>query len=487
MPEVIFEMDLHGNLSFANRKAFDQFGYTKEEFREGLKAFDLIVPEDKQQAIRNFRRIIRGENLGLNEYRALRKDGSVFPIIIRSAPITHEGKTIGLRGFIIDITERKRVEERLQQVQRMEALGTLAGGIAHDFNNLMMGIQGNASLALLDIDRGHPNHEKLTNIELQVKKATELTRQMLGLARGGKYEVSPHNINDVINNCVRMFSRTKKEIVIYKKFETEPWTVKIDRGQIDQVLLNILVNAWQAMPDGGDLYIQTANVSLKAAFVKPHDIRPGQYVKVSIADTGIGMDQKTLSRVFDPFFTTKEKERGTGLGLASAYGIVQNHGGIITVESERGQGATFAFYLPATESSVIETEAPKKEFDGGAETILLVDDEEIIVDVTAHMLEKMGYKVHSAGGGKEALNVFKQNRREIDLVILDMIMPDLSGSDTFDRLKEINPDVKVLLASGYSLNGQAEEIIRRGCDGFIQKPFDMRQLSDKLRDILEKK
>ena len=486
MPEVIFEIDLDGRLTFANRKAFDRFGYSKEELPQGLNAFDLIAPEDRDRAMRNLRRIIAGENLGLNEYRALRNDGSTFPVIIRSAPILQAGQPIGLRGFMIDITERKKVEDQLQQVQRMEALGTLAGGIAHDFNNLMMGIQGNASLALLDTDRQHPNYEKLRSIEQQVKKATDLTRQMLGLARGGKYEVSPHNLNEVINDCVRMFSRTKKEIAVYKKFENPLWTVKIDRGQIDQILLNIFVNAWQAMPGGGSLYIQSKNVILEEAFVKPHNVRPGNYVKVTITDTGIGMHKKILNRVFDPFFTTKAKERGTGLGLASAYGIIQNHQGLITADSQAGQGATFSFFLPASEVKIKQIVRPEVKIDSGAETVLLVDDENIIVDVGSHMLKKMGYTVLAAHGGREALDVFEVHGHRIDIVILDMIMPDLSGSATFDRIRTMNPDTKVLLASGYSLNGQAEDIINRGCDGFIQKPFDMEQLSNKLREILGK-
>jgi|GEM_PF-722568 len=484
MPEVIFEMEMDGRLTFANRKAYDRFGYSKEELQQGLNAFDLMVPEDKDRAILNHSRIIAGENLGLNEYRARRKDGSIFPVIVRSAAILQAGKPIGLRGFMIDITERKKVEEQLQQVQRMEALGTLAGGIAHDFNNLMMGIQGNASLALLDLDRQHPNYERLRSIEQQVKKATDLTRQMLGLARGGKYEVSPHNLNDVINDCVRMFSRTKKEIAVYKKFENPLWTVKIDRGQIDQVLLNIFVNAWQAMPGGGSLYIQSENVILEEAYVTPHNVRPGNYVKVTITDTGIGMHKKILNRVFDPFFTAKEKERGTGLGLASAYGIIQNHQGIITADSQAGQGATFSVCLPASEVKIKQIVPPEIKIDSGAETVLLVDDEDIIVDVGSHMLKKMGYTVFAAHSGREALDVFEAQGHRIDIVILDMIMPDLSGSATFDRIRTMNPDTKVLLASGYSRDGQAEDIINRGCDGFIQKPFDMEQLSDKLRKVL---
>jgi len=249
--------------------------------------------------------------------------------------------------------EKEKLQAQLQQAQKMEAIGTLAGGIAHDFNNLLMGIQGRTSLILADIGSDHPHFEHLTEIEKYVGSAAELTRQLLGFARGGKYQVLPSNLNELIEKSSRMFGRTKKEITIERKYEEELWTVEVDRSQIDQVLLNIYVNAWQAMPTGGTLSIQTENVYLDKKFVKPYNTSPGDYIKVTIKDTGVGMDDKTLKMVFDPFFTTKEKGRGTGLGLASAYGIVKNHDGIITVRSKKRQGATFNIYLPASKKAVV--------------------------------------------------------------------------------------------------------------------------------------
>jgi signal transduction histidine kinase len=244
--------------------------------------------------------------------------------------------------------EKEKLQAQLQQARKMEAIGTLAGGIAHDFNNLLMGIQGRTSLLLADIRSDHPHFEHLTEIENYVGRAAELTRQLLGFARGGKYQVLPTDLNELVENSCQMFGRTKKEITIEKKFEKDVWTVEVDRSQIDQVLLNIYVNAGQAMPTGGTLFIQTENTRLDKKFVKPYNSSPGDYIKISIKDTGVGMDADTLKMVFDPFFTTKEKERGTGLGLASAYGIVKNHDGIITAQSEKGQGATFNIYLPAS-------------------------------------------------------------------------------------------------------------------------------------------
>jgi CheY-like chemotaxis protein len=250
--------------------------------------------------------------------------------------------------------------------------------------------------------------------------------------------------------------------------------------------LNIFVNAWQAMPEGGDLYIQTKNEILDKNSAQALGVAPGKFIKISIIDTGIGMGDKTMKRVFDPFFTTKEKERGTGLGLASAYGVIKNHDGIITVESAKDKGATFHVYLPASEKPVIEEEGEEPKVSVGSETVLLVDDEAIVIDVSVQMLKKIGYKVLFAHHGREAIEIFKQNNDKVAIVILDLIMPGMGGGEVYERLKEIDTNVKVLLSSGYSINGQAAEILNRGCDDFIQKPFKLNELSYKLREIISK-
>jgi CheY-like chemotaxis protein len=263
--------------------------------------------------------------------------------------------------------------------------------------------------------------------------------------------------------------------------------VEADQGQMEQTLLNIYVNAWQAMPNGGEIYLQTENVVLDKDYLAPYNLKAGNYVKISVTDTGTGMDDETAKRVFDPFFTTKEMGRGTGLGLASAYGIVKNHNGIITVYSEEGIGTTFNIYLPALDAVVSDEEpaARKEQPLMGDETILLVDDEELIIDVGGEILNFLGYTVHLARSGKEAIEIYKKKRKGINLVILDMIMPDMGGGETYDALRKINPEIKVLLSSGYSINGQAREILEKGCDGFIQKPFSIEQLSQKIRELLE--
>jgi len=264
--------------------------------------------------------------------------------------------------------------------------------------------------------------------------------------------------------------------------------VEADQGQMEQVILNLLVNAWQAMPGGGDLYLQTANVRLDEAYAAPYDLHAGNYVQISVTDTGVGMDEQTRRRIFEPFFTTKEMGRGTGLGLSSAYGIVRGHGGIITVYSEVGHGTTFNIYLPASELPPVGSSAESSgEMVPGRETILVVDDEEIITEVTAGMLAQLGYRVMTAGSGKEALELYERHRDEIDLVVMDMIMPGMSGGETIERLLALNPEVPVILSSGYSLNGMAKEVLAKGARAFLQKPFRMDALSRKIQEILGRK
>ena len=485
LPGTIYETDANGVLTFVNKGGYDQFGYTPEEFYKGMTIFDMMSSQDRSRAKRNILASLKGEKTKLNEYTALRKDGSSFSVLIHSSPIIHDGIPAGLRGFLIDISERKSLEAQLLRAQKIEAIGTLAGGIAHDFNNLLMGIQGNASLILLDMSSDHRYYERLKNIEEYVQSGSELTRQLLGIARGGKYEVRPTDLGKFIRKSSTMFGRTKKEIRIHLKIPDGPCLADVDRGQMEQVLLNLYVNAWQAMPGGGDLFIETKNCLISDSDDKPYGLGPGRYVRLSVTDTGVGMDSATKDRVFDPFFTTKEMTRGTGLGLASVYGIVKNHQGVINVESEKGAGATFIIYLPASKTSVNQKEALPEEIHAGSETILLVDDEETILDVEKHMLMRMGYQVLTACNGHEALSVYRESKDSIAMVILDMIMPDMGGGQTYESLRKINPDVKVLLSSGYSLNDQASDILKMGCNGFVQKPFNIVSLSQKLRKLID--
>ena len=403
------------------------------------------------------------------------------------SPLYHDEEIVGATCVARDVTERKKLESKLIQAQKMESIGTLAGGVAHDFNNLLMGIQGYTSLMLLDLDAIHPHYARLKSIEEQVRSGADLTKQLLGFARGGKYQVTTIDLNDVIEKSSVMFGRTKKEISIHCNLDSNLWPVEADRGQIEQALLNLYVNAWQAMPGGGKLYIDTQNIIIGDNYVSTFTIEPGNYIKISVTDTGLGMDDKTIERIFDPFFTTKEMGRGTGLGLASVYGIIKGHRGMIKVYSEKGHGTTFTIYLPSSTKNVM----PEKELHSveetlrGHETILLVDDEEVILDVSKAILENLGYRIISSDKGEEAIKIYKTDPNKIDLVILDMILPGMSGMETFDRLKEINPNIKVILSSGYSLNGNARNLINKGCRAFIQKPFSISAISSTIRRVLD--
>lgn len=391
-----------------------------------------------------------------------------------------------------DISDAKRnedarikMEHQLLQAQKYEAIGTLAGGVAHDFNNLLMGIQGRISLMSVELDHSHDNAEHIGAIETYIRSARDLTKQLLGFARGGKYEVMPTDMNGLVDASVTMFGRTKKEIQIHTKFHDPPPVVDADRGQIEQVLLNLFVNAWQAMPRGGELYLETHITSLDDGFCEPYQVQPGRYARVSVTDTGIGMPEAVRQRVFDPFFTTKEMGRGTGLGLASAYGIIKNHQGIITIDSAVGRGTTVTFFIPLSAQKATAVNATEDRLVHGTETVLLVDDEAMILEVGQALLEKLGYRVVVANGGQQAVDLAKQNGSKIDVVVLDLIMPGMDGGDVFDGIRQIHPQMPVILSSGYAIRGHAEEIMKRGCNGFIQKPFNIFELSRKIRTVLD--
>ncbi|MGB5615790.1 MAG: response regulator [Desulfobacterales bacterium] len=493
--EGFFELDLEGRFSFVSVPACEILGYGTDEL-VGTKLSASSSPDKAATIDRILERVFRtGESSRATELLVIRKDDSEVPLELSVYPLRNtEGQPIGYRGMVRDMSERiesekekAKLEKQLIQAQKMEAIGNLAGGIAHDFNNILMGMQGNASLMLLTLDSQHPHYQKVKAIERYVESGAALTRQLLGFARGGKYEVKITNLDELVRRTARMFGRTKKEIRIHTSGLKRVRSVEVDQSQIEQVLLNIFVNAWHAMPGGGEIYLRTANADIDMTVVRPYRIEPGPYVCVSITDTGIGMDEATQQRIFEPFFTTKEMGRGTGLGLASAYGIIKNHGGFIEADSAPGEGATFRIHLPASGKAVVEEEESGTELFKGDETVLLIDDEQVIIEVGQEILKTLGYNVLVATSGPEALQIFRRKKDAIALVILDMVMPGMSGGETFDQLKTIKPDVRVLLCSGYSLSGQATEILDRGCSGFIQKPFKLKELSFKLREILDGK
>jgi len=480
-PQAIALTELHsGRLLDVNARFLEITGYEKGDVI-GRSTADLFYsPEDRQRFLDEME--ASGAVRGLETvYRA--RDGTTIQALVFSRRIQLDQGPVLLTIFL-DMTRQKRLEAQLQQAQRLESIGTLAGGIAHDFNNLLMGIQGRTSLMLADLDGAHPHREQLESIEELVRSASDLTRQLLGFARGGKYEVKPTDLNELVSRSAEMFGRTRKDIRITLALPDDTPTVEADRRQIEQVLFNLFVNASHAMPGGGGIRIATGSVFLDEKEAPLRQANPGRYAFIRVADTGTGMDRATLQRIFDPFFTTKEVGRGTGLGLASAYGIVKNHGGFIEVTSTPGRGTTFQIHLPATATPVTESREPDRGLSLGSGTILIVDDERMVADVGAKMIEKLGYEALVARSGEEALDLYRKEGQRIDLVVLDMVMPGMGGGETFNRLRAMHPDVRVILSSGYSMEGRAMEILDRGCKGFIQKPFDLHELSARLEEVL---
>lgn len=421
-----------------------------------------------------------------HETEMVRQDGTVIQAVENAVGVFDpDGRLAEIRGYLLDITEKKNLEAQLRQALKMEAVGTLAGGIAHDFNNLLMAIQGSTDLLLRDLPSDHPHSEKLAQIESYVRSGARLTAQLLGFARKGPFEPSPLDLNRLIAETGETVGRTRKDVTVLYDLKAERHVVEADGSQIEQLLLNLMINALDAMSEGGHLTLTSRNVGTAEMAGRLPPDSADDWIQLEVVDTGHGMEPGTLDRVFDPFFTTKAMGRGTGLGLASAFGIVQNHGGHIEAISAPGKGTTFRVFLPTTDRPVPETRlVPEGKIAMAEGAILLVDDEPMIREVGGEMLSVLGFEVLMAASGQEAIERFQEQRDRIRLVILDMIMPEMSGERVFERLRAIDSGVRVLLSSGYSLEGQARAILERGCDGFIQKPFNLREISGKIQEVL---
>jgi len=382
--------------------------------------------------------------------------------------------------------EKKKLEAQLQQVKKMRAIGTLAGGIANDFNNLLSIIQANASLLLLDIDKAHPCYANLKKIEKQVQRGAELSAQLLGYAGKGRYKARTIDINQIVKRTAETFAKKRKNITIQCDPAHDLRPTDGDPVQIEQVLWNLYINAADAMPNGGEILLSTRNVSQDTIHEKFSHPQAMDYILVTVTDRGTGMGKEIRDRIFEPFFTTKGSNRRPGLGLTAAYGIIEGHRGYIDFDSSEGKGTSFYIYLPASQR-MVDVDLPiDRRIATGTGTVLLVDDDPMVIEVGTRLLKILGYEVLEARGGREAIDICRASKDKIDLVILDMIMPDLNGSETYDRMKDIDPGIKVLLTTGYSIDGEASEIMERGCDGFLQKPFSINELSEKIEEILAK-
>jgi len=402
---------------------------------------------------------------------------------------SEDGSFLGGISIYEDITEKKKLEAQLQQAQKMEAIGTLAGGIAHDFNNILQAISGYAQILLMGKKASDPDYKKLEAIEKSAQRASDLTKQILIFSRKVETKLRPVDLNNEIKQVFKMLERTIPKMINIELHLVENLKIiNADPAQIEQIMMNIGVNARDAMPNGGRLIFETENVILDEHYCKTHlESKPGKYVKLSISDTGHGMDKETLKYIFDPFYTTKETGKGTGLGLAMVYGIVKSHNGYIMCYSEPDEGTIFKIYFPVIKKGTERIEPKEEKFPikGGNETILVVDDEEAVRELGKNILTRLGYTVLTASDGESALEIYREKKKEINLVILDIIMPGMGGRKCLEELLNMNPEVRIIIASGYSINGPTKKILEAGAKDFIGKPFDINQMLKVVRETLD--
>jgi nitrogen-specific signal transduction histidine kinase/CheY-like chemotaxis protein len=417
----------------------------------------------------------------------VRRNGSTFQGEVSASLVTFRGKPV-IQGVFKDVTEHDRLQKQLQQAQKMEAIGTLAGGVAHDFNNLIQAISGYTELLLMTKDEEDSDYRRLKSIERSIGRAGELTKQLLIFSRKVETQLQPTNLNQEVTNVTSLLKRTiPKMIHIDVHLSDDLNIIRADPVQIEQVLINLAINARDAMPEGGTLTIETRNAILDEEYSNTHPgSKPGSYVLLTVSDTGYGMDKDTQDRIFDPFYTTKDIGKGTGLGLAMVYGIVKSHGGYIMCYSEVGRGTVFKIYIPQMDPLVEGALAQSlEEPRGGYETLLLVDDEDPVRDFAEQILSRYGYTVITAASGEKALDVYLQKKGEIDLVILDLIMPGMGGRKCLEKLLDINERVKIIIASGYSLEGFAKETVEMGARSFLNKPYESRTILRAVREVLD--
>jgi two-component system, cell cycle sensor histidine kinase and response regulator CckA len=495
--DLIYTQDLEGHFLSANRAMTEIFGYELEEFI-GHKTTDFMKPELRPLFYTEYIERIKkqGHNEGVTSYFG--RDGRKIYLEYRSRLIKPGIGEPYITGIARDVTERilaekeiKKLNKQMLQAQKMEAVGTLAGGIAHDFNNLLQGILGFTQMLLMEKNGNDPDTAKLKQIEKAAHRASELTQQLLAFSRKVESNLRPVDLNQELEQVRNLLERTiPKMIAIELHLEDHLNVIRADPAQLEQVIMNLGVNARDAMPDSGKLVFETENVTLDQEYCKAHlGARPGRYVLLSISDTGQGMDRETLEHIFEPFFTTKGVGSGTGLGLAMVYGIIKGHGGYIMCYSEPGEGTTFKIYLPVMEGDPARNETePNRNAavpEGGSETILLVDDEEILRDIGKDILEKFGYTVLLAADGESALELYRENPGDISLVILDIVMPGMGGKECLEEILKVNPQAKVVMASGYSINGRVKEVLDGGARAFIKKPYELKRMLGEVRKVLD--
>jgi two-component system cell cycle sensor histidine kinase/response regulator CckA len=497
-PVGYHELDTKGRITRVNRKELQMLGYSAGEML-GKPVWNFFEEGDttRKVILAKLSGDVSFHDTFERTYR--RKDGSTLPVLVEDRVIRDsENQVIAIRSTVEDITERRRTEEalrkseeQLRQWQRVEAIGRLAGGVAHDFNNLLMTIKGCSELLLGAFDRRDPRREEVEEILKAADRATALTRQLLAFGRRQVLQPQILDLNAVVMNMDKMLRRLiGEDIQLITSLEPEVWSVKVDPGMIEQVVMNLAVNSRDAMPSGGKLTIETSNVTHDEEYASHHvSVKPGYYVMLAISDTGCGMDKETQSHLFEPFFTTKDTGKGTGLGLSTVYGIIKQSGGNIWAYSEPGLGTTFKIYLPRVEKAAkgYKPRLKPKEVGapGGTETILLVEDEEAVRSMVSKILQSKGYTVLEACHGNEAIEASERYEGSINLMVTDVIMPQMSGRELAERLAPMRPEMHVLYMSGYPDNTIVQHGVLEPGTAFLQKPFTINALELKVREILD--
>lgn len=486
-PDIYFSVNRDHVITECNSTGARILGYEKNEII-GRKLESFFVPE--QQAVLEetlIRMFVEGRGVKDLEEQMVRKDGKPIYVHVNSSLIfAEDGSTLHARVVARDISERKKMEAAILHAQKIDSIGNLAGGIAHDFNNILAAILGSASIMRRHMPENDEMAKYVEIIESAAHRGSSLTRQLLTFARKTENIVKPVDIHRLIDQTLILFERSvSKEIVVERRFAPESLNVNGDEGQIQQALLNVLLNARDAMPDGGRVTITTASTVADARTVSQFSsIKPGRFVSITITDTGIGMDEKMKSRIFEPWFTTKEF--GTGLGLSVVYGVVQSHGGFINLESEPGRGTSFTISLPSSDAPMrAAVQRRRQRIPRGTEGILIIDDEVSVCEIAKDMLSNLGYSVMYVHDGKAGVELYRTRRASIDLVLMNMNMPLMGGKETFRQLKSLNPNLPILIVTGHGRAVVEEDSWGWTISGYLQKPFHLEDLAAKVRAVLD--
>ncbi len=480
LPEPIFEANLEQVVTYANLRAFELFGFTKEDLVVGLRATDMFAPEELQKVAENTSAQFRGEKNTHTEYRCVKKDGSRFQALFHVSLIVKDGKPCGLRGIIVDLTEQKQVEAEILKLRKLESVGVLAGGIAHDFNNLLAGLFGNIEMAKRFLSDEHKSYKYLDSAGISMERAIALTRQLLTFAKGGDPIKEIVSLEEVITETAT-FSLRGSNVKLQLDIAPDLQLVDADKGQLSQVISNLVINAKQAMPDGGVITIKAGNI----------EATEGKQVQIIVQDQGIGIAPQYLDKIFDPYFSTKQQ--GSGLGLASCYSIINKHNGTITVESELSQGSTFKLTLPAVEDPE-KVPNPASDTDLSIDSttvarILVLDDEVLVQQMSGAMLEEMGHQVDYAVNGEEAISKYQtaqEKQQGYDIVICDLTIPGgIGGQEAAQQILKINPQAKLIVSSGYATDPVMAKYSEYGFQGWVTKPYSFAELQKVVQQTLE--